>query len=71
MRACVPVCLSFLTTLACCTTGTWAYFATILTSFTFTLVPFVSLVLGWHPVTFSKQVSVPCVAVATDRPNTE
>jgi hypothetical protein len=36
--------------------GTWAYFATILTSLNFTLVPFISLVLGWHPVTFSRQV---------------
>lgn len=42
---------------ACLTAaGTWAYFATILTSLTFTLVPFISLVLGWHPVTFSRQV---------------
>jgi hypothetical protein len=40
------------------TNGTWAYFATVLTSLTFTLVPFFSLVLGWHPVVITKQASL-------------
>jgi hypothetical protein len=56
----------------CISLGTWAYFATVLTSLTFTLVPFLSLVLGWHPVTFSKQVGrqgpVHCTATATALP---
>lgn len=43
------------------TNGTWAYFATVLTSLTFILVPFISLVLGWHPVVITKQASQPSV----------
>ena len=40
------------------TNGTYAYFATIATSVVFTLVPFVSLVFGLHPVAFSKQFAI-------------
>jgi hypothetical protein len=40
------------------TNGTYAYFATIATSITFTLVPFVSLVFGLHPVAFSKTFAI-------------
>lgn len=36
--------------------GTWAYFATVLTALTFTLVPFISLLLGYHPVTLTREV---------------
>jgi hypothetical protein len=42
--------------------GTWAYFATIATSYMFTLVPFVSLVFGWHPVTFSRPFALASTA---------
>jgi hypothetical protein len=40
------------------TNGTYAYFATIATSIVFTLVPFVSLVFGLHPVAFSKTFAI-------------
>eukprot|EP00878_Enallax_costatus_P044617 GHUV01053306.1.p2 GENE.GHUV01053306.1~~GHUV01053306.1.p2 ORF type:complete len:203 (+),score=54.94 GHUV01053306.1:406-1014(+) len=40
------------------TNGTWAYFATVLTSLTFTMVPFSSLVFGYHPVTFSREFTI-------------
>jgi hypothetical protein len=42
--------------------GTWAYFATIATTYMFTLVPFVSLVFGWHPVTFSRPFALASTA---------
>lgn len=34
-------------------TGTWAYFTTVITTIVFVMIPFNSLVLGVHPVTFS------------------
>jgi hypothetical protein len=46
----------------CFVAGTWAYFATIATSYMFTLVPFVSLVFGWHPVTFSRPFALASTA---------
>lgn len=45
---CVPVCLA----------GTWAYFCTVITTFVYTLVPFVSLVWGVHPVSLSWDFSL-------------
>lgn len=39
-------------------TGTWAYFCTILSTFIYTCVPWVSLVWGVHPVTLSGQFAL-------------
>jgi hypothetical protein len=50
------------TAAAAAVAGTWAYFATIATSYMFTLVPFVSLVFGWHPVTFSRPFALASTA---------
>lgn len=35
------------------TNGTWSYFASVVTSWTFLLVPFLSLLIGLQPVRFS------------------
>jgi hypothetical protein len=44
------------------TNGTYAYLATIATSVVFTLVPFLSLVFGLHPVAFSKSFAIAATA---------
>jgi hypothetical protein len=38
--------------------GTWAYVATTITTFAYTLVPFVSLVWGVHPVALSSHFTL-------------
>jgi hypothetical protein len=40
------------------TNGTWSYFCTIITTTIFTLVPFMSLVFGLHPVSFSMEFAL-------------
>jgi hypothetical protein len=40
------------------TNGTWAYFCTIATTVVFVMVPFNSLVFGYHPVTFSRDFAI-------------
>jgi hypothetical protein len=38
--------------------GTWAYFATVITTPTFILVPFISLAFGIHPVVITRKFAV-------------
>jgi hypothetical protein len=40
------------------TYGTWSYFATIMTTYTFLMVPFVSLFFGYHPVAYSSRFAL-------------